>query len=536
MVNETLNILMPAAENGAIGLKEGGEADVVRDIAPSLAALSSPDCNVMVVSPAYGLLSNMGDVTLLATYDFPFAGMRETAAMYEVMAKTRHPKVRHFVLDSPRFVTRDPVSGALTIYSHDPSEGPFEADSTKFACFCAAVAQGYSRGLFGTANRLHLHDWHAALLLVLRDFDPAYAALKRLPVAYTIHNLALQGVRPFEGHKSSLTAWFPQLRLDGSQRERVCDPDYPNCVNPMAIGIRFSDAVHVVSPNYKSEILHPSYPRRGDPSADRIRGEGLELDLQDAERTGRLHGILNGCEYDEQPIPARDSANWTQLLGLLETQAAAWNKKHSRPAHLLALDRIRYLHALPTRPALLLTSVTRAAGQKIRLMELPDDNPALSQVLRELPPAAVFILLGSGEPAHEAKLEAMSRDSANFLFLAGFSNDVAAALYENGDLFLMPSSFEPCGLSQMLAMRRGQPCVVHEVGGLKDTVQDGITGFSFTGETANEQAAAFVRSVRRATEMVRIAPERYEAIRHAAAAMRFLWLDSARLYVEKLYR
>jgi starch synthase len=87
----------------------------------------------------------------------------------------------------------------------------------------------------------------------------------------------------------------------------------------------------------------------------------------------------------------------------------------------------------------------------------------------------------------------------------------------------------------MLSMRAGQPCVVHEVGGLKDTVDDGVTGFSFTGETADEQAAAFVRTVRRATDMMRMEPARYAAMRNAAAAKRFRWIDSARLYADKLY-
>src|SRR5271165_6494666 len=131
---ETLNILMPAAENDAIGLKEGGEADVVRDITPKLVELSNPDCHVTVVNPAHGLLGTMRGVTLVATYDFSFAGVREPVSLYRVEAKTPHPRVLHLVLDSPKFVTLDPVSGAHTIYSHDPLEAPFEKDGTKNAC------------------------------------------------------------------------------------------------------------------------------------------------------------------------------------------------------------------------------------------------------------------------------------------------------------------------------------------------------------------------------------------------------------------
>jgi starch synthase len=162
----------------------------------------------------------------------------------------------------------------------------------------------------------------------------------------------------------------------------------------MAVGIRFSDAVHVVSPSYKLEVLQASRPRRNDPSADRIRGEGLELDLQAADREGRLRGILNGCEYDDKPIPVRDAANWAQLLALADRAVTKWNGNHSRPAHLIALERICRLRTLANRPATLVTCVTRAADQKVRLMGLPDNNPALSQILQELPSGAAFILLG----------------------------------------------------------------------------------------------------------------------------------------------
>ena len=99
----------------------------------------------------------------------------------------------------------------------------------------------------------------------------------------------------------------------------------------------------------------------------------------------------------------------------------------------------------------------------------------------------------------------------------------------------MPSSYEPCGISQMLAMRAGQPCVVHGVGGLKDTVNDGITGFVFSGETPAEQAEAFVESTRRALSMQMEQPAQWRYVCAQAAAQRFSWADSARRYIEELY-
>jgi starch synthase len=95
----------------------------------------------------------------------------------------------------------------------------------------------------------------------------------------------------------------------------------------------------------------------------------------------------------------------------------------------------------------------------------------------------IYILLGAGDWAYERFFSDMSAGFENFIFLNGYSETCAEALYANGDLFLMPSSFEPCGISQMLAMRDGQPCVVHHVGGLKDTVRHNDNGFAFTGDS-----------------------------------------------------
>jgi hypothetical protein len=110
----------------------------------------------------------------------------------------------------------------------------------------------------------------------------------------------------------------------------------------------------------------------------------------------------------------------------------------------------------------------------------------------------------------------------------------AEALYAAGDLFLMPSSFEPCGISQMLAMRAGTPCIVHHVGGLRDTVIHGSNGFAFTGETPRAQAEAMLGTVRQGcATMAR--PAAWAALRKGALATRFTWDDVVRRYVSELY-
>ena len=126
-----------------------------------------------------------------------------------------------------------------------------------------------------------------------------------------------------------------------------------------------------------------------------------------------------------------------------------------------------------------MTSVTRVVDQKVRLMRVPDAPSPLDRILQQAGDDVVYLLAGSGDRGYETFLDEAARRNSNLIFLNGYSQSGADALYRAGDLFLMPSAFEPCGISQMLAMRDCQPCVVHAIGGLKDTVHDGVTGFTF---------------------------------------------------------
>ena len=105
-----------------------------------------------------------------------------------------------------------------------------------------------------------------------------------------------------------------------------------------------------------------------------------------------------------------------------------------------------------------------------------------------------------------------------------------------GDLFLMPSSFEPCGISQLLAMRAGQPVVAHTVGGLRDTIVDNETGFLFSGADLQSQSLGLVRTVADAMELFHTNPVRYRLIREAASKVRFEWSRMAQQYLRQLYR
>jgi starch synthase len=531
-----LGILMVAAENDALrNAKVGGIGDVVRDVPPALAALADPVCRVGVVIPAYGFLHKAAGAEPLTPYEFRFGGSVETIEPYRVPAKTPAERVTHFVLHHPSFEWIDPVTGVRRIYCDDPKDTPFATDATKFARFCAAVAEGMKRELFGRVTHLHLHDWHAAFLLLLRQFDAECAHLRELRTVYTIHNLALQGIRPLRGPASSLKAWYPNLKLSASDEVAIRDPDYHNCLNPARVGIRFADKVHAVSPGYREEILRPNIGKRFDPNCEFFGGEGLEPDLQRADAEKRLFGILNGSDYDSRPMPPRDAASYQALLDILVGAVSGWSAKARRPAHDLALTRLEEMRSKPTRPATMVTAVGRLVSQKFRVMQLPATVPALELLLAGLWDDELLVILGTGDADLETFMLRVSCRFKNVLFLNGFDATAANALYAEGDLFLMPSSFEPCGISQMSAMRDGQPCVVHAVGGLKDTVADGVTGFSYDGGDSQAQAENFVRTVFRALKMRRERRAEFDEICDAAFQKRFLWSAAVEKYVEYLY-
>jgi starch synthase len=514
---------MIAAENDALpGGKVGGVGDVLRDVAPTLA---SRGISVSVVTPAYGVFAGLPGTTRLAGLPTAFRGETELVELYQVPGRTLHREVRNLVLDHPRFS----ACGAGRIYCDDPPGRPFATDASKFALFNAAVAAGLRAGAFGKVDVVHLHDWHAALVAALLVHDPALASLRSLRRVYTIHNLALQGIRPLSGDHSSLAAWFPHLRFPTRD---VADPRWPDCVNPMAIGVRLAHAVHAVSPTYAEEIQRPNSADGGGFHG----GEGLEADLVAAREQGRLFGILNGCQYRDGG-GRRRRPGWKTLRTLMLEEILRWAASGPTVAstHFVAMTRIDGLRS--KRPETVVTGVGRLTAQKVQLLREPtsDGRPALDHILELLRGRGAYVLLGSGDPGLEQFLTETAARHDNLLFLRGYSETLAHALYAAGDLFVMPSWFEPCGIGQMLAMREGQPCLVHSVGGLRDTVEDGVTGFAFDGDGRREQATALVARFAAVLELRESDPARYDAIASAAGAARFDWGASVDAYARDLY-
>ncbi|MBT8283852.1 MAG: glycosyltransferase [Flavobacteriaceae bacterium] len=507
------HFLFVAAENDAIpNCKAGGMGDVVRDVPRQIAERGDM---VHVVVPSYSRLHLNGE--LLVELQFSLNGKPYTAELYKVPPKKELENINHYVVHHPEI-----KAGEIgKIYHNDP-EKPFFTDSNKFAIFCTAVATAINNKAFGTLDIVHLHDWHTSLLLFLKTYHDKYASLKQYRFVYSIHNLAIQGIRPFEGNEASVNTWFPEVSYD---MKRLMDYRYQDCINLMATGIRLADSVHTVSPSYKQDILLPSRP------PEFIGGESLEKDLLEADNQGRLFGILNGSNYKNIR-----SAKRNMLFKNAVKAIFGWLQEESKKykADFLAHTGEKLLPYLYEKPKFICSSVARLTEQKFFFFK--ESPEALLAILKKLEKVnGIYMVLGTGAPEYEELFRKLSKEQENFIFFNGQSEDVIDSIYLETDLYFMPSQFEPCGISQMLAMRNGNPCLVHSTGGLKDTVTHLKTGFAFDGDSYDEKIENMLRCFDEALDIYQNKPEKWKAIKSEAKKMRFTWKKSVDEYYEKLY-
>lgn len=296
-------------------------------------------------------------------------------------------------------------------YTDAAGEG-WPDNAARFFAFSAAVA-ALARG----ADVLHLNDWHTAVA--------ASWAHGELPVVFSVHNLAYQGWTAPE--------WVARLGPHSAPfaRDGAC--------NPLAGAVALADAVVVVSPTFREEVLNPE------------TGAGLDGLLR--KKGDALVGILNGIDADDWD-PARDPH--------LPAPFDADDMSGKALARAALLGRI----GLEERPGPLAVSVTRLAEQKGIDLLLP-----LVPELEDL--GLRLAILGSGDATLAGELQvAAAAYPSSFVYVEGYDESLAHLLFAGGDLLLMPSRFEPSGLAQMQAMRYGTLPVVTDVGGLHDTVVD----------------------------------------------------------------
>ena len=337
--------------------------------------------------------------------------------------------------------------------------GEFEGE--QYAFFTRAVLDAIPQLDFEPAV-LHSNDWHTAMMPLLVKTQYGGAVQSQLKTLLTIHNLHFQGQFSHEFDRDLLGV------DDG-----LATPDFVEhygCDNMLKAGIVFADKVNTVSPTYAREICEP------------YLGESLDGVLR--SRGADLSGILNGIDYDkwnpqtDANLPARYSAK------------SLWRKRLVRDA---------LLDELGLEPAGEGTAVIGMVGRLTPQKGIDLVQCVLDEIMAE---DVRFVLLGAGDPAFEGFLrDAEARHKGRLCSFIGYAGELAHRIYAGSDLFLMPSLFEPCGISQLIAMAYGTLPVVRETGGLADTVTpyneftgEG-TGFTFANYNAHEMLDAIRRAL-----------------------------------------
>ena len=328
--------------------------------------------------------------------------------------------------------------------------GEFEGE--QYAFFTRAVMDSIPLLDFDV-RVLHCNDWHTAMMPLLSRTQYQGGMQQNLRTVLTIHNLHFQGKFSHEFDRDL-------LHVDDS----LANPQFIEhfgCDNMLKAGIVFADKVTTVSPTYAREICEP------------WAGETLEGVLR--SRGGDLVGILNGIDYDVWN-PETDK----QLVANYSAKDLSGKR----------IVRDALLHELGLEPAGKNTAVISMVGRLTPQKGVDLVNFVLDELLAE---DVRVIILGSGYGEYEGALRnAEGRHKGRLCSYIGYNGDLSHRIYAGSDLFLMPSLFEPCGISQLIAMRYGTLPIVRETGGLKDTVKpyneytgEG-TGFSFANYDAGE--------------------------------------------------
>lgn len=305
------------------------------------------------------------------------------------------------------------------------------AEGEQYAFFQRAVLECIPRLDDFEPEVLHCNDWHTALLPFLIKSQYGYQPQGRLKTVLTIHNIAYQGKFDFGYIQEMLgidSIWY-----------RPSDIEHFGCINFLKAGCVFADRVNTVSPSYANEIRTPAF------------GEGLQDVL--ACRGSDLGGIINGLDTDSFD-PRTDPA----LPFLFDGDATEFKAKNKAAL----MDELG-LRCPPDTP--LVAMVTRMTSQK-------GFDLVMESIDRIMQRNVAFVLLGTGDKRYEDFMRSAEyRYHGRLCSYLSYSEALSRRIYAGADLFLMPSAFEPCGLSQMIAMRYGALPIVHEVGGLRDTVQ-----------------------------------------------------------------
>lgn len=476
--SKKMQIVFASAECAPF-VKTGGLGDVAGSLP---AALVRAGAEVIVMVPKYATIKDEYKAQMEHFSDFYVSlGWRNE---YCGLEKLEHDGVTYMFIDNERYFARDYPYG-------------FFDDGERFAFFSKAITESLQHLPAGfECDILHCNDWQTALAPVfLREFYQGLPLYDRVKTVFSIHNVAFQGqfsdtvMEDILG-VAHIPAAASQLRCD------ACS------INYMLGALHYADAITTVSPTYAREIQTPEF------------GEGLDGVLR--ERSYALQGILNGIDVAgfDPATDKRIAANYTV------------DDRSGKAVCKAKLQEELGLEVRDDRPLMVMvTRLTRQKGMDLVMY-------ALDRILSGGVQVAV---LGTGDRDYEDGLRYF-QDKYPGTMAARIEFDPALSqrMYAAADMFLMPSKFEPCGLSQIIAMRYGTLPIVRETGGLKDTVipyneftGEG-TGFSFTNFNGDEMGDAVFRAARLFWDN----REAWNQLVTQAMSQDFSWTRSADKYLD----
>ncbi|MBO4534308.1 MAG: glycogen synthase GlgA [Clostridia bacterium] len=470
------NVLFAAGEAGPF-LRSGGLGDVAAALPQ---ALKGVGVETRVIMPLYSKIpKTFTDTMRFVGKTYVGLGWRN---QYVGVFESNADGVTYYFIDNEYYFNRN------TMY------GQFD-DAERYAFFAKAVLEAVANVIDFAPDVIHCNDWHTGLIPVFLDvFYRAVPKLSNVKTVYTIHNIEFQG--KYDLRLAREICALPE--------DKVTLVEYGGCLNMMKGAIECANAVTTVSPTYANELQESFY--------------AYDLDGILRDRRYKISGIINGIDtklYD----PATDSS----LFVNFDRESRA--KREDNKKKLCGLVNLPYREGVP-----IICMVTRMTTQKGFDLVLAAAEELLDGEVQ-------MVILGTGEWKYESAFKDLEhRYGSKLRLIINFSKDLASKLYGSCDIFLMPSKFEPCGLSQMIAMRYGCIPVVRETGGLKDTVfpfnpetKEG-RGFTFYAYDSHEMLGAIWRAV----DTYYNDKKGWDKLIDSAMSADFGWESSAKEYA-KLY-
>ncbi|WP_204230662.1 glycogen synthase GlgA [Collinsella sp. An307] len=446
MAKDKMHVVFASAEVAPF-VKTGGLGDVAGSLPQELVKDGS---EVIVMCPKYASIPEEFKARMEHFCDFyvPLGWRNE----YCGLEKLEEGGVTYLFVDNEHYFNRSYPYG-------------FFDDGERFAFFSKAICESLQHLPEGfECDILHCNDWQTALAPVfLREFYQGLPLYERVKTIFTIHNIAFQG----QFSDKMLNDVLGLAHIPNAARQLRCD----SCsINFMQGALCYSDAITTVSPSYAREIKTSDY------------GEGLDWVLRN--RSESLQGILNGI----------DEPSWDPATDYQITENFSVGNMAGKAACKRALQEELGLEVRDDRPLMVMvTRLTRQKGMDLVTYSLD----------RILSGGVQVAVLGTGDRAYEDAMNYFAgKYPGTMAARITFDSALSRRMYAGADLFLMPSLFEPCGLSQIIAMRYGTLPVVRETGGLRDTVipynyETGEgTGFSFANFNGDEMGDAVFRGAR----------------------------------------